>query len=391
MAADVLPTRRIVIMMPNLSGYLQNVQIGISEYFLQRPNWIWTSVIPRPEYANTLAMAQLHPDGVIAYVEEVYLGELQNLGVPVVDVSNWLAKMHFPSVLADDEEVGRLAARYFMDLGLRHFAVTGIRDAKFSDLRIKGYTEALAAQGLGATLIGWDDSSLPRDIVVPPGINPGLFHWLKALPKPLGVFATNDFTAAPMLDICRHAGIRVPEDVCVLGVDNDELFTKVTHPPLSSIDLPTRKIGFEAARLLDALMAGGAAPAEPVLLPPIRVETRQSTNLLAIPDQDVQTAVRYIRERVHTQVSVEDLLKVVSVNRRYLERKFRQYLGRSPLQEIRRVRLDKAKEMLSASDLSVAAIARRSGFPNAERLANVFHASVGITPTAYRRNFRLED
>ncbi len=167
--------------------------------------------------------------------------------------------------------------------------------------------------------------------------------------------------------------------------------TRVAYPPLSSIALHAQKIGFEAARLLDHLMSGGKPPKAPILLPPEGVVTRQSTNLLAIEDPDVVAGVRYIREHVHQHITVRHLLEAVPVNRRYLERKFKEAIGRTPLQEIRRARLEKAKELLSATDLSMPAIARRSGFPNPERLANVFHDMTAITPTAYRRKFRLRD
>jgi LacI family transcriptional regulator len=383
------------------TGYLQGVQVGISEYFLQRPNWIWVPMNPSPGF--TSRMIHEKPTGVIAFVEEPYREELRQLGVPVVDVSNWLPVATFPRVVPDDEAIGRLAAHYLVDLGLRHFAVAGIRPPFFARLRIKGFTEALAAHGftvhspeseesyISLRFPGWEEAKGAAAPASPLGLDPKAIQWLQSLPKPVGIFATNDSSAMPILDNCRHAGLRVPEDICLLGVDNDELITKVTHPPLSSIALSTEKIGFEAARLLDRLIAGEVAPTDPVLLPPSGVVTRQSSNLLAITDPDVQTAVRFIREKIHTRPSVEDLLKVVPLNRRYLERKFRAHLGRSPLQEICRVRIETAKELLSATDLSMAAIARRSGFPNAERLASVFHAAVGATPTAYRRSFRLKD
>jgi LacI family transcriptional regulator len=194
-----------------------------------------------------------------------------------------------------------------------------------------------------------------------------------------------------MIDLCRHTGLRVPEDVCVLGVDNDELLTQISHPPVSSITLQTEKIGFESARLLDRLMRCPTTHKQVILVPPGGVIARQSTNLLAIEDQTVLTALRYIREHIHERISVEDLMEVIPVNRRFLERRFREHLGRTPLQEIRRVRIETAKKLLSETDLAMPAIARRSGFSNAERLSSVFHSMTGMTPTQYRRQFRLHD
>jgi len=381
-------TRRVALLMHRWVGYLQGIQVGVAEYVLQRPEWLCTHV--PPQEADLAALARIGTDGVIAYVEQTYIPRLQALGVPVVDISNWLPVACFPRVLPDDLAIGRMAAQYLIDLGLKHFGCTGPEGGLFSQLRQRGFAERLGEEGYAPSVCSRVDA-LPRGVTAPPGVNSAVLAWLLTLPKPVGVLGANDDFASEILAICRHVGIRVPEDVCVLGVDNDELITKVSYPPLSSIALQSPKIGFEAARLLDRLMGGEAAPAEPLLLPPVGVISRQSTNLLAIDDEDVLAAVRYIREHSHEQLGVRDLLEVVPVNRRYLERKFKEHLGRTPLQEIHRVRLDKAKELLANTDLSMPAIARRSGFPNPERLANVFRAEVTMTPTAYRRKFRLRD
>lgn len=373
-------TRNIAVVMQRWVGYLYGVQIGLSNYFVQRPEWIWTHVQPQPEFVSTIA--RMKPDGVIAYVERSYLRVLRRLRAPVVDVSNWLPESGLPRVLADDEAIGRMAARYFFDLGLRRMSVAGPFDAGFGRLRCRGFVDELAKERLSAEFIR------EKRIAAPPGVDRGIFAWLRTVRKPVAIFGLTDETAVRALTACRHAGVRVPDEACVLGVDNDELITRVGNPPLSSIALPTERIGFEAARLLDRLMSGAAPPRRPILLPPIRVVARQSTDLLAIEDADIQAAVRYVREHVHERVTVRTLLNVVPLNRRYLERKFRQYTGRTPLQEIRRVRLEKAKELLSSTDLPMPSVARQSGFPNSERLANVFHVMVGLKPTDYRRRMR---
>lgn len=380
--------RRVLLMMHRWVGYLHGIQLGIAEYFVQRPDWIWTQVVP--EAVDWQWVASLNADGVIAYVEAGYVDQLRALPIPVVDISNWLHESYFPRVVPDDRAIGRIAAEHLMDLGLRHFGYVGPPHTLFSDIRGQAFAETLAEAG--HSVIPYStDYVLPDGTPAAPGMNTSRLAWLMALPKPVGVLGANDVFAAEVLTICEHAGIRVPEEVCVLGVDNDELLTRVSQPPLSSVALQTQKIGFEAAALLDRMMNGEAPPKDPILLPPVGVVSRQSTNLLAIADEDVLAAVRYIRERGHEQLTVRDVLEAVPVNRRYLERKFRQHLGRTPLQEIQRVRLEKAKELLSGTDLSMPAVARRSGFPNPERLANVFRASTGMTPTQYRRKFRLQD
>lgn len=382
--------RQVLIVMHNWAGYLSGVQLGIAEYMMQRPEWVWARLLPKREH-----LAQIQEsgtvDGVITWVEEEYSQDLCKLNVPVVDVSIWWNRSLFPQVLPDDIAIGKMAAEYLKDLGLKNFAAVGWPGVVFSDLRIKAFADCLSESKIAVNVCPDRMLPLPPGIVAPPGINPIIFSWLLTLPKPTGIFCPQDNKAAELLDICRHAKLNVPEDLCILGVDNDELTARLTRPPLSSIAVPSEKIGYMAAKMLDDLMNGATAPKTPIFLPPVGVVTRQSTNLLKIPDEDVQEAVRYIRERVHTRVTVTDLLRAVPVNRRYLERKFKEHVGRTPLQEIRRARVEKAKELLSGSDMSIPAVARHSGFASPERLSNVFHAEVGMAPTSYRRKFRLQD
>lgn len=382
--------RRILLVMHNWAGNLSGVQQGIAEYLAQRPDWIWARILPRHEHF-TQVLSTGNVDGVIAYVEEEYLDDLKQFNVPIVDVSIWWNHPIYPQVLPDDLAIGRMAADYLMDLGVTNLATVGWPDVHFSDLRLQGFIDRAAELGKKVNACPADMLPLPKGISAPPGVNPVIFSWLLTLSRPTAIFCAQDNKAAEVLEICRHAKLNVPEDLCVLGVDNDELVAKLSHPPLSSIALPTEKIGYTAAKLLDDLMNGATPPKEPIRLSPINVVTRQSTNILKIPDEDVQSAVRYIRERVHTRVTVADLLKVVPVNRRYLERKFKEHIGRTPLQEIRRARVEKAKELLSGTDMTIPAVARHSGFASPERFCNVFHTAVGVAPTTYRKKFRLDD
>jgi LacI family transcriptional regulator len=314
---------------------------------------------------------------------------LTRLDVPVVNISNGAPNIRLPSVFPDDARVGRLAAQYLKELGLQHFACTGPIEFMYSKMRKQAFLAELKTDVSVVheyTMIR--ESGADANIT---GIDFKMLDWLRGLPKPVGIFATSDARASELLQICRFGEIDVPQDVCVLGVDNDELIAALSYPPLSSIELPTEKIGYEAARLLEDLMNGQAPPTRPILFPPVRVVSRQSTNVLAIADSDVVTAVRYIREHVHTGVTVVDILRQVPLNRRYLERKFKNHLGRTPLQEILRVRIERARELLATTDLSMPAIARRSGFPTGEQLATVFRRTTGTTPTLFRQSRQLRD
>jgi LacI family transcriptional regulator len=190
--------------------------------------------------------------------------------------------------------------------------------------------------------------------------------------------------------MCRQLDLHIPEQVALLGVDNDDLECHLCAPPLSSIELAGERIGYEAAKLLDGLMSRERISRRRITIPPIRVVTRQSTDTLAIQDEDVVAALAFIRATAHEEIDVEAILDRVPLSRRALERKFRELLGRTVLEEIRRVRLDLVKALLSDTNLAMPAIAVRCGFSGSRRLAVVFKQFVGTTPTTYRAQTRAE-
>ena len=210
-------------------------------------------------------------------------------------------------------------------------------------------------------------------------------RWMRDLPKPAGILASNDIAARELADICRQLGLRVPDEVSLLGVDNDDLECGLASPPLSSVALPARQVGYDAAKLLDSLILGKPAPREPWFLPPLGVVTRQSTDARAIRDPAVVAAIDFIRAHAAEAIHVDQIASHVVQSRRMLEYKFRDQLGHTILDEIRRVRVGRVKELLAGTDLSMPAIARRTGFSTPQRMAIVFGQLTGQTPSAYRR------
>ena len=209
-------------------------------------------------------------------------------------------------------------------------------------------------------------------------------RWLRQLVKPVAILCCEDAPARYLADVCSQIGLRVPEDVALLGVGNDDLDCTLTQPTLSSIAVPTERIGFEAAALLDRLMAGEADTPGPLLLPPLHVITRHSTDLTAVDDEAVQAALRHIRQHSHEDLSVDQVARAIAVGRRLLERRFRSVLGRSVLEEINRVRVERAKDLLANTHLPIATVAQRSGFATTRRLDVVFARHAGLCPRAYR-------
>jgi LacI family transcriptional regulator len=197
---------------------------------------------------------------------------------------------------------------------------------------------------------------------------------------------SSDERGLQLLEACRRINVLVPDEVAVIGVDNDEIICNLSHPNLSSVDVNTYNVGYEAAALLDRMMAGAPAPEQPVLLAPGIVVPRESTDVLATDDRELADAIRKIRRHACDGLRLKDFATMTKLSRRTLERRVRSLLGRSPKEEITRVQLESAKRLLVDTNLSVVAVAEKCGFTQPRYFSQVFHAKVGIPPTLYGRN-----
>ena len=313
---------------------------------------------------------------------------LRLLNKPCVNVSSALEETPFPRVGLDNDAMGRMAADHFLQRGVKHFAIMGYKPYRYVQEREAGYRAALRAAGHEKVFAFYTAPPSPRG-----GhwalTGQELHHWLLALPKPVGVLATHDQHGLELAEVCRLVGLRVPDDVAIMGCDNDELICQLAYPPLTSVQNAGERTAFEAGGILERWIDGEFPPTEPVLLPPGRIIVRQSSDILTIPDPELCAAVRFIRNNAEASIGVEDVLREVMISRRSLERKFRTVLGRSPLDEIRRVRIERVKDLLTASDLPMPEIAARAGFSGPDRLAVVFRDETGMAPTAFRQQFRL--
>ncbi len=377
--------RRVALVLGTSRAFKRGILRGIARFVRQRGRWIfdWPQGVP----GKDASLETWEGDGVIARVHSEDVAEMvRRTGAPAVDVSGALADSGFPRVLPDERVVGRLAAEHLIDLGIRRLAFVGVPGRGYSDLRGAGFAEAAA------------EADRPCTFYEPgPGIPPGgrwpeeaadMADWLASLENPVGVLAPGDTRGWQVAEACRRAGLRIPEEVALVGVDNDELVCDLCNPPLSSVAVPWNRIGFEAAELLDGLMGGAAPPGEPIRIPPLRVVARQSSDVLAIDDREVAAALRFIRQHASEPIRVEDVLTEVPVSRRSLERRFRRSAGRTISAEIRRAHLDAAKRLLAETNLSMPEVARASGYRYPQRLSTVFKRGTGLTPTEYRHRFR---
>ncbi len=317
--------------------------------------------------------------------EEALVEAVPDLPIPVVVVTGINRPTGCPHVVCDNRAVGRLAGEYFRNIGFRRIGFVGWPSGWFSKQRSEGLRRYGREVGLDFEEF-WPET--PTSEAEWRRRERALAGWLRDLPKPVAVVGVNDLAAAEVSLACSRLGLTVPEDVAVLGVDNDELICETTMPPLSSVDLDLQRLGYRAADILHGMLAGEAGPAEPVTIEPWGVVTRQSTDTLSVDDPALVRALRTIRERACEGLSVRDLLRVVPLSRRAIEQRFRKVLGRTIQAEIMRLRIQRAKSLLREGRVPVAEIADQCGLSSPARLSVVFKREVGLTPTDYRDRYR---
>lgn len=380
---------RIALLVSRASGHGRGVLRGARAWSLGRP---WVCRQAEPHIVPPERIAAWQPDGIITDMNgHRTVRDLLSTGVPTVDVALVAAQPSHACVGCDCRAAGELAAQHFLERGFRHFAFVGCHDRPCSEHCFQGFARVVrgmdypVARNPGTSYGGahWSDSWLdcPDD--------EGLMKWLTVLDRPVGVMTCCDEAGVHVAAMARRAALRVPEDVAVVGFGDDELVCELASPPLSSVKVPSERIGYEAAAMLERLIAGGSARAEAAALPPIGVVARASSDLLPFADPVLAAALRFIRQHAHEAIGVADVLKEVSVSRRSLERRFRETIHRSPLDEITRARIQRARELLGGTDLAMPAVARGAGFANHQWFSTVFRRETGMAPMAYRRQFRV--
>jgi LacI family transcriptional regulator len=362
---------------------------GIAHYSRTRGGW---SIFHQERELASQApqwIEQWQGDGLIARIETEQMREvLQRKALPIVDLRGRYDIPDVPLIETDDQAVIEMAVDHLVKKNFRSLAYCGFEGANYSERRQAAFDREVRSRGLTPFIyqgprIGVAAST--SDIE-----NRGMLYeervaeWLKSLPKPVGLIACNDIRAQQVLNACRDYGVAVPEQAAVLGVDNDELICELCEPSLSSVQPDTERIGYEAARLLDQRMAGEEAPTQQQEIPPRGVVDRVSTDTQALDDDEVAAAVQYIREHIDEPINVRHLVRRASISRSLLERRFVQTLGRTPKAEIIRVRLERVKQLLRETNLSLERIAELGGFKHHEYMSTLFKQKVGQTPGQYR-------
>lgn len=379
--------RRVALLMGQDVSFFREVIRGIRDYGIDK-KWAFNN---GPFNAKSLRNCRAwKPHGIVAHLSERKLAtETLRLGKPVVDIACAFSDIGVPAVDVDHRAVGTMAAEHFLERGFRHFGFYGSSQAWHSQLRETAFRERLIDEDTTISSCYADSFCSPQRQSVWEFTDQHARQWLEDLPKPVAILAVDDAPARHLADICRLSGLRVPDDVALLGVDNDDMECHFAIPPLSSVAIPSQQIGWDTARLLDQMMDGKSITPASLFHPPIGVIVRQSTDVFAIEDQDVAAALSYIRNHADEGLQITTIAYEVGAARRTLEAKFRELLGRSILEEIHRMRVEIAKRLLIETNLPMPAIAKRAGFANAQRLTIVFGRVAGMTPTDYRRQSKI--
>ncbi|MFT3786304.1 MAG: substrate-binding domain-containing protein [Tepidisphaeraceae bacterium] len=329
-------------------------------------------------------------DGIIISSDDPeFIDEVLATKKPAVNITNHLAgQASVPVVGNDDAAIGRLVATHYLERGFRNFAYFASPTGAYFNPRRDAYVETLKQAGftckLGPVFAPHHDTPAhPTHWADASG------EWLASLPKPVAVMCPWDIHAREATIASEAANLRVPEDVSIIGVDNDELLCMAGWPHISSVQTAAKRIGYEAAMLLRSMIADGKpAPAKPILLPPVEIVVRGSSSETAVEDQDIAMAVNFIHANIAQRLTIADIVKHTAISRRALERRFVKALERTPMEEIRRVRVEKAKRLLLETELSLTEVARASGLVRLQRLCTVFKAETGKTPLQFRKDAR---
>ncbi len=383
--------KKVALLIESSRAYGRGLLAGIAAYARAHRNW---SIYHHERMLGDAVPAWLESwqgDGMIARVENRQIVSfLQQHAIPAIDLRGLHDLPGVPVLETNDDVVVQLAYEHLAERGFQRFAFCGFQGANYSRRRRDLLAALVAANGQQfAALDGPNPHTSDTSRIEASGLlhEKELGEWLRGLQKPVGVVACNDTRAVQLLNAARECEIEVPDEVAVVGVDNDMILCDLADPPLSSVEHNTRRIGYEAATLLDKMMRGAPPPPEPVLVNPLHVVVRQSSDVTAIRDAEVAAAVRFIREHAHEGINVDHVVATLPISRSALERRFMRGVGRTIKSQINRERIRRIKDLLSHTDYKLSTIADQVGIAHAEYLNVMFKEVVGMTPGAYRKKF----
>jgi len=383
--------RQVALIYDARSAYDLKVMSGVAAFVQQSLKW---NIYIEENVLKDQRLPDLHSwkgDGVIADFDHPHVASaIVRSKLPAVGFGSgygWYAPaLSIPYFYTNNHAISVLAADHLIERGFRHFAYCGYPRGPvngWSAEREEAFQQHLAVRHLQCHVYRGRHQSSQQWVQV----QHSLGAWLKSLPKPVGLMAANDSRGRQVLEACRTHGLRVPQDVAVVGVDNDELLCRLSSPLLSSVEQGARRLGFEAAALLDQIMErrrGGKPRDRRFVIDPIEVVTRSSTEVLATDDPKVVEAVAFIAQHFSRGMKVADIVKAVGVSRSSLERRFKDALGCTVRAGVRRFQLDRARRLISDTDMPLKQVAAETGFPSVQHMTTLFGRAFGQSPARYR-------
>jgi LacI family transcriptional regulator len=353
-------------------------------------NGPWTFYRKLPDYLksnqaiNLKELVSWRPDGVISSISGST--ELKKLNIPMIGYDPGAYDGDIPCVVSDDAEAGRLAARHLLDMGHRNFAYCGYSHLPWSQDRGKAFSDLVEESG--AKVHVYHSRSRRKNSWAKE--EEQVRAWLKSLPIPIGLFCANDDRTASIMEICRALEFGVPEDISIIGVDDDEYVCELQNPPLSSIRIASEQAGFEAAGLLlQMIQKKKKMEGQRIVAAATGVTARQSTDVLMVQNTEVRKALKFIRENCNRPVRVSDVVDATALSHRALNERFNTELGCSIVTQLTRAKIDYITRLLTETDMRIQEIALNVGYEDDRHFSRYFKRATGLTPQAYRRKFFL--
>lgn len=379
LSAEDMPAPRVLVALDGTEGWSRGILLGFAAPAQERGwellhydssadlDWLATEWAPA-----VMVVGPRTPPEVMTRLSSI----------PAVSVNVDRGAPGFLSVCLDEDRIGRLALRHLVSQGHRHVTCFRFSSQPFAVARERAFLREAERVGAKIAPGWWREDAVPSRTIED---RAALFEWLRSLPKPCGVFACCDRWGRVVARYARAARLQIPEDLSLVGVDNDIVECELITPPLSSVAIPWRSLGEEAARLVRLVLARQPPRHKRVIVAPIDVVVRRSSATLAIADELVAAAVAWIRDNARHRVSVPLVARAVGSSRQRLERHFRAALARTVQQEVRRARVEIAKGRLHETNHSLGQIAKESGFSSAAVLSVAFQRELGVPPGVYRR------
>jgi LacI family transcriptional regulator len=378
---------RVALLIETTRTYTREILAGVRRYVAEHGPWSTFVELRSPDSPPPPWLKNWQGDGILTRTFTPAMNRaVSATGLPAVELRTTSLPHDRPFVGVDNGLIGQAVAEHFLNRGYRHFAVYGLTTETFFIQRIQNFVTRLQQRGHPCTQLTASTSDRPADWE---SSQTRLITQLRALPKPVGIFAANDQLGVHLLDACLRAGLDVPEEIAVVGCENDETLCTLATPPLTSVQLDGKRIGYEAAHLLDQLMrpkkTSVRAPNTLILVPPLTIVTRESSDDLVITDPLIAHASRLIRQRHHEGLTVDDLCLALNASRSTLERRMKAALNRTPKDEILRLRFRDVERLLLTTDLTLDQIAERTGFTHASYFQAAFRDRYGLPPGTWRQ------